>query len=238
MLHDLRLRKCPLFNDIADLALASLETKIRWKNLQPEDVVCRKGDSSDGLFILIRGSLLVYDLLHNGQEVSLNVISPGAFFGELSVIDQLPRTAYIKATQTSLVGLVPQSVAQDLFYTQPLLAQRMMEHLATKVREMTIQRVLLSLPHAFQRVCAWLEHSQVRTPEGVWWVRTTPKQHDLANMLNTSRETVSRSMARLLRDGVIQKDAQGLRVLQPAVLSRLAQEDSLPLLNPSRHKSV
>lgn len=234
----LRLRKSSLFNDIADTTLASLESKIRWKNLEADDMLCHKGDASDGLFILVKGSLLVYDLLHNGQEVSLSVISPGAFFGELSVIDQLPRTAYIKATQASLVGLMPLSVAQDLFYTQPLVARKVMEHLALKVREMTIQRVLLSLPHAFQRVCAWLVQAQTRTPEGVWLVRTAPKQHDLANMLNTSRETVSRSMARLVREGIIKKNSNGLQVLQPNVLARLAQEDSLPLLSPSRNKSV
>ena len=119
MYHDLRLRKCPLFNEIADLALVSLEAQVRWKHLKPEEMVCRKGDPADGLYILIRGSLLVFDLLHNGQEVSLNLVSTGDFFGELSVIDHLPRTAYIKATQDSLVGLIPKSVAQDFFTLNP-----------------------------------------------------------------------------------------------------------------------
>jgi CRP-like cAMP-binding protein len=234
----MRLRICHLFNDIADVALASLETRIRWKNLLPDEVICHKGDVSVGLYILVRGQLLVYDLLHNGQEVSLSVLSPGAFFGELSVIDLSPRTASIRATQASLVGLLPQSIAQELFYTHPRVAQRVMEHLAGKVRELTVQRVLLSLPQAFQRVCAWLVLSQVSAPGGGLWVQDAPKQLDLANMLNTSRETVSRSMARLLRDGVLEKVPGGLRVVQPQVLARLAQEESAPLLGPTRHQRV
>jgi CRP/FNR family cyclic AMP-dependent transcriptional regulator len=224
MRHDLRLRKCPLFNEIADLTLVSLEAQIRWKYFKTEEMVCSKGDPSDSLYILVQGSLLVFDLLYNGQEVSLNMISPGDFFGELSVIDHLPRTAYIKATQDSLVGLMPKAVAQELFYSHPLMAQRMMEHLATKVRAMTIQRVLLSLPHVLQRVSAWIDHSKVKTPEGLWLVSTTPKQHDLASMLNTSRETVSRCITLLIRDGVIKKEAHGLRVIKPIVLSKLAQQ--------------
>lgn len=235
MTSNLRLRKSHLFKDIDDASLISLESQVRWKNLATDDVVCRKGDPSDGLFILIQGQLLVYDLLHNGQEVSLSLIAPGAFFGELSVIDSLPRTAFVKASQPSLVGLLPLDLARQCFYTQPLLAQRVMEHLVAKVREMTIQRVLLGLPQAFQRVCAWLTHHATRTPEGVWRVHNVPKQHDLANMLNTSRETVSRSFARLVRDGVVAKNGQGLVILQPALLDRLAQEDSPPLLNPARH---
>jgi CRP-like cAMP-binding protein len=118
------------------------------------------------------------------------------------------------------------------------MAQRMMAHLAGKVREMTVERVLLSLPNAFQRVCAWLLHEQVKGSDGAWLVHKTPKQLDLANLLNTSRETVSRSMTRLMREGVIQKDLQGLRVLRPDKLNSLAQEDSPPSLNPSRHKVV
>jgi len=220
----LHLKKCSLFKEIADLALVSLEAQIRWKYIKPDEMVCRRGDPSDGLYILIQGSLLVFDLLHNGQEVNLSVISPGDFFGELSVIDQLPRTAYIKATQDSLVGLMPNRVAQDLFFSNPLIAQHLMEHLAAKVRTMTIQRVLLSLPHALQRVSAWIDHSKIKTPEGLWLVHTKPKQHDLANMLNTSRETVSRCMTLLIRDGVIKKEAHGLLVLKPAVLSKLAQQ--------------
>lgn len=238
MKTDLQLRKFILFNDVEDVVLASLESRVRWRNLKSDELVCRKGDASDGLYVVSEGSLLVYDLLHNGLEVSLTVLSPGSFFGELSVIDLLPRTAYIKATEKSLVGLIPLANAQDLFYTHPLMAKRMMAHLASKVREMTIERVLLSLPNAFQRVCAWLLHAQVKTPDGLWLVRKVPKQLDLANLLNTSRETVSRSMARLMRDGVILKDVQGLMVLRPDELNRLAQEDSPPLLNPARHKSV
>jgi len=45
-------------------------------------------------------------------------------------------------------------------------------------------------------------------------------------------------MTRLMREGVIQKDLHGLRVLRPDELNRLAQEDSPPFLNPSRHKVV
>ena len=238
MKTDLQLRKLSLFNDLEDVVLSSLESRMRWRKLQSDEVVCRKGDASDGLYIVSQGGLLVYDLLYNGLEVSLTVLSPGSFFGELSVIDLLPRTAYIKATEQSLVGLIPLAVAQELFYTHPLMAQRMMAHLAGKVREMTIERVLLSLPNAFQRVCAWLLHAQVKTPDGLWLVRKVPKQLDLANLLNTSRETVSRSMARLMRDGVIQKDVRGLLVVRPDELSRLAQEDSPPLLNPTRNKSI
>lgn len=233
-----KLQKCPLFNGLAQGLLAQLEARMRWQNLLIDDMLCHKGDAPAGLYVVASGSLLVYDLLHNGQEVTLAAMGAGSFMGELSVIDLQPRTAYIKANLPSTVGLLPQAEAAKLFYQEPLVAQRMMEFLAGKVREMTMQRVLLGIPNAFDRVCAWLDHAARPGPRGLYMVAMLPRQQDLASMLNTSRETVSRAMARLLREGVIEKTPSGLRVLQPDVLRRLAHAESLPAQQPAHAELV
>lgn len=211
---------------------------MRWQKLQVDEMLCHKGDSPAGLYVVASGSLLVFDLLHNGQEVTLSAMGAGSFMGELSVIDLQPRTAYIRASLPSLVGLLPQAEAARLFYEEPLLAQRMMVFLASKVREMTMQRVLLGIPNAFDRVCAWLDSTAKPDPLRKHLVAHLPRQQDLANMLNTSRETVSRSLSRLLREGVIEKTSSGLWVLQPDVLRRLAHAESWPTQQPAHSQLV
>lgn len=233
-----KLQKCSLFNGLAESLLAQLEAKMRWQSLQMGDMLCHKGDDPVGLYVVASGSLLVYDLLHNGQEVTLAAMGAGSFMGELSVIDLQPRTAYIRANLPSVVGLLPQADAAKLFYQEPLVAQRMMVFLAGKVRDMTLQRVLLGIPNAFVRVCAWLVHASRPGPLGLSMVALLPRQQDLASMLNTSRETVSRAMARLLREGVIEKTPSGLRVLKPDALRRLAQAESWPTLQPAHAQLV
>lgn len=233
-----QLQKCPLFNGLAEGLLAQLEGRMRWQNLLMDDMLCHKGDIPAGLYVVASGSLLVYDLLHNGQEVTLAAMGAGSFMGELSVIDLQPRTAYIRANLPSVVGLLPQADAAKLFYQEPLVAQRMMVFLAGKVRDMTMQRVLLGIPNAFDRVCAWLVHSSRPGPLGLNMVAMLPRQQDLASMLNTSRETVSRAMARLLREGVIEKTPSGLRVLQPDALRRLAHAESWPTQQPAHAQLV
>ena len=211
---------------------------MRWHKLQMDDMLCHKGDTPDGLYVVASGSLLVYDLLHNGQEVTLAALGAGAFMGELSVIDQQARAAYIRATLPSVVGLLPQADAARLFYQQPLVAQRMMEFLAGKVREMTLQRVLLGIPNVFERLCAWLDNEARSGRDGLPVVALLPRQQDMANMLNTSRETVSRGLTRLLRERVIEKTPSGVRVLQPAKLRQLAQAESWPTQHPAHTKLV
>ena len=233
-----KLQKCSLFNGLDAGLLAQLEERMRWQNLLIHDMLCNKGDAPAGLYVVASGSLLVYDLLHNGQEVTLSAMGAGSFMGELSVIDLQPRTAYIRANLPSVVGLLPQVDAARLFYQEPLVAQRMMEFLAHKVRDMTMQRVLLGIPNAHERLCAWLNHSARPGANGQSMVAMLPRQQDLASMLNTSRETVSRAMARLLREGVIEKTPSGVRVLQPDVLRRLAHAESWPTHQPAHAQLV
>ena len=236
--YALKLEKCTLFNGLDDVLLEQLEARMRWQELQMDEMLCHKGDAPDGLYVVASGSLLVYDLLHNGQEVTLAALGAGAFMGELSVIDLQPRTAYIRATLPSVVGLLPQADAARLFYQQPLVAQRVMEFLADKVREMTLQRVLLGIPNVFERLCAWLDNEARPGRAGLPVVAMLPRQQDLANMLNTSRETVSRGLARLLRERVIEKTPSGVRVLQPVQLRRLAHTESWPTQHPAHTKLV
>lgn len=228
-----KLQKCHLFRGLSDVLLEQLEAGMRWQKLHIDEMLFHKGDVPDGLYVVSYGSLVVYDLLHNGQEVALSALGEGAFMGELSVIDQLPRTAYVRANLPSEVGLLPQAEAARLFYQQPLVAQRMMAFLAGKVREMTFQRLLLGIPSAFDRVCAWLVHASMQGPNGLPMVAMLPRQQDLAGMLNTSRETVSRALARLIREQVIEKTPSGLRVLQPHLLIELAHADSWPTNKPA-----
>jgi CRP/FNR family transcriptional regulator, cyclic AMP receptor protein len=228
-----KLQKCHLFNGLSDVLLEQLEAGMRWQKLRMDEMLCNKGDAPDGLYVVASGSLVVYDLLHNGQEVALSALGEGAFMGELSVIDQQPRTAYVRANLPSEVGLLPQPEAARLFYQEPVVAQRVMAFLAGKVRDMTLQRLLLGIPGAFDRVCAWLVHASRPGPNGLPMVAMLPRQQDLAGMLNTSRETVSRALARLMRDQVIEKTPSGLRVLQPQVLMRLAHAESWPTNKPA-----
>lgn len=139
----LNLRVFPIFSPLNDEQLASIAPLVRLRRLDRGDVACRKDDTADGLYLLASGQLQVFEITEDGREVGLNLIQPGAFFGELSVIDDLPRSAHIAAIEPSVVGLLPQAAARKLFYQVPEMAEAMMKHLTGMVRSMSRHRVLL-----------------------------------------------------------------------------------------------
>jgi CRP/FNR family transcriptional regulator, cyclic AMP receptor protein len=216
------LRQFPLFAGLPEEDLKVTSSLLRVKAFGRREIVCRKDEAADGLYLLFSGSLQAVDIAEDGREIGLNLIRPGAFFGELSVIDGLPRSAHIIALQPSVVGLIPQVAAREIFYKMPRMAEAMMRHLTGMVRSLSAYRALLAIPNAQQRVYALLEQLGQRMPGGLVVIPNLPKQQEVAIMINTSRETVSRAIAQLIASGVLEKDYRRLIVRDPQRLRHLA----------------
>src|SRR4051812_9546256 len=218
------LRKFPLFANLPEEELKVTASLLRLKNFGRRELVCRKEDLADGLYLLFTGLLQAVDIAEDGREIGLNLIKPGNFFGELSVIDGEPRSAHVIALQPSVVGVIPQAAARDVFYRLPGTAEAMMKHLASLVRDLSAFRTLLGIPNAQQRVYALLQQLGQQMPGGLVVIQNMPKQQEMAIMINTSRETVSRAIAHLVQTGVVEKDFRRLIVRDPNRLRRLATQ--------------
>ena len=223
------LRKFQLFENLPEDELRIANGLLRVKNFARRDIVCRKHEAADGLYLLFSGQLQAVDIAEDGREIGLNLIKPGAFFGELSVIDGLPRSAHIVALQASVVGVIPQGAAREIFYKLPAAAEAMMRHLTTLVRNLSTYRALLAIPNAQQRVYALLQQLGQQMPGGLMVIQNLPKQQEVAIMINTSRETVSRAIAHLVATGVLEKDFRRLIVRDPQKLRLLAMQVAPPL---------
>ncbi len=228
------LRKFPLFSGLPEEEVQAAGNLMRLRNFGRREVVCRKDEDADGLYLLFSGSLQAVDIAEDGREIGLNLIKPGAFFGELSVIDGLPRSAHIISLQPSLVGVIPQAAARELFYRLPATAEAMMRHLTSLVRNLSTYRALLAIPNAQQRVYALLQQLGTQMPGGLVVIQNLPKQQEVAIMINTSRETVSRAIAHLVALGVLEKDYRRLIVRDPQRLRRLASQQ-VPGVAPVRN---
>lgn len=216
------LRKFPLFANLPEEELKITAGLLRLKTFARREIVCRKEDAADGLYLLFAGLLQAVDIAEDGREIGLNLIKPGSFFGELSVIDGQPRSAHVIALQPSTVGVIAQNSARDVFYKLPATAEAMMKHLAASVRNLSAFRTLLAIPNAQQRVYALLQQLAQQMPGGLVAIQNLPKQQEIAIMINTSRETVSRAIAHLVATGVLEKDFRRLIVRDPNRLRRLA----------------
>ena len=219
------LQNIPLLKGVDKATLDRLASTFLVKKIPRGGFVLHKGDSGEHLLFLLSGRLQAIDVSEEGREIGLSIISPGDYFGDLAIIDGLPRSASVVASETSLVAFLPRVQALDLIYNTPLVAERMLKRMASKIRDASNYRAILGIPNAFQRVFALLNQFAKIAPGGLVVIEKMPTQQEIAIMVNTSRETVSRAIHALIQKGVVEKDMRRLIVRIPEALREAVTAD-------------
>lgn len=218
------LANIPLLAGLSDELLAELASVIRRVHYAKREFVIHKGDRNVDLLFLLEGRLMVYDITPEGRQTGLNFVSPGEFFGELASIDGLPRSATVVAAASSVVGVLPMQAARKLIFGNPIVAERMLRHVALKLRASTEYRVLLGIPNAFCRVYSLLHMLAKPDPGKLLTIENMPTHEQIGLMSNTSRETVTRALQVLYEGVVIEKDGRRAIIREPARLQELMRE--------------
>lgn len=217
------LRKIPLLAGLNDQEVLRIKGDFRFKQYNKRDVVLQKGGTGDGLLFLLSGQLQVVDVTEDGRAIGLRMLAPGDFFGEIAVINGSTRTASVVALSEVLVAFLPAPSALHLFSHSPSVANMMLRHLAEKIQRDSEFRTLLSINNTTRRIYTFLvlyKKTQAGDPDVV---ENLPTHQDIANMINTSRETVTRALLTLVQQGIVQKDTHRLIIRDPKALQKLVE---------------
>lgn len=219
----IHLRKIPLLSQLTEAEMRHVMNDLRIRSYAKRDVVLQKGASGDSLLFLLSGQLQVIDVTEDGRAIGLRMLMPGDFFGEIAVINGTTRSASVVALGPVLVALLPRTTALHLFSHSPSVANQMLRFLAEKVQRDSKFRALLSIHNTAKRIYTFLDLLKEKKEGDIEVVENLPTHQDIANMINTSRETVTRTLLTLVQQGIIQKGTHRLIIVDPAGLQRLAQ---------------
>ena len=227
------LENIPLLKGIGKQALEKMASALQIRALPRGAFALRKNACNEYLIFLLSGRLQAVDVTDDGHETGARYITPGDYFGEMSVIDGFPRVVSVVACEASLVAFLPRTEALDLMYNNPLVAERLLKRMVSIIRAASDSQAILSMPNAFQRVFALLNQSTKVAPGGLVIIEKMLTQQEIATRVNTSRETVSRAIQVLIQKGVVEKDMRRLIVRHPDAL-----RDPVSLLNKSSDVDV
>jgi CRP/FNR family cyclic AMP-dependent transcriptional regulator len=220
----IHLRKIPLLAELNEEEMLRARADLRIRQYNKRDVVLQKGAAGDSLLFLLTGQLQVIDVTEDGRAIGLRMLAPGDFFGEIAVINGSMRSASVVALTPVLVALLPRATALHLFSHSPSVANHMLRFLAAKVQRDSEFRALLSIHNTAKRIYTFLELLKERKPdEEMEVVENLPTHQDIANMINTSRETVTRTLLGLVQQGIVKKGTHRLIILDPEALQKLVQ---------------
>lgn len=217
---DFPLDSFSLLQGVAPDELAALRLLLTEKAFARREVVLTRGETGPGLGFLLEGRLQGVDFTVDGREVGLYFVEPGDYFGELPVVDGRPGAEFIIAVAKAKVLFLPRERARTLIFSSPEIAEKVMRRLADRVRSVTAQRILLSLPNPFQRLCVQLLQL---VPEGGATITSAPTHQELAIMINTSRETVTRAFQLLQNREILRRESNQIQLLDRQFLLDIAE---------------
>src|SRR5262245_8842206 len=121
MPHEDVLSRTELFGDADPAVLRSVSSQASERALVRGDVVFNEGDSPDALYVVLRGRIAVANRSADGRESVLALMEPGDLFGEMGMLDDLPRSAAARALESSTVLRVPYEPVVSLLRADPTL---------------------------------------------------------------------------------------------------------------------
>ena len=178
------------------------------------ETIVEQGKKSNALFILLNGRARVLTADNRGREVILAILRPGDYIGEMSLIDNEPHSATVRAeVQTDVLMLGRMEFARCL-PENTSMSYAVMRGLAQRLRHANRMIESLALIDVYGRVARALLEFATREEDGELVVREKLSRQDIAKMVGASREMVSRVMKDLEERGLIRTQEDGFIVVQ------------------------
>ena len=200
------LARLELFSDLSEAELEQLAAVAVPRSYEGGEVVFREGDPGDTCHIVRSGTLKATKTHGDGRTIALTELHPGDMFGELALFSGERRSATIEALESATTLALLADDIRRLLTSQPEIAIKMLAGLANRVRAANERLARQSFQGVAGRVASVLlaqveARRQEEGSEGD--VVVTATQADIAELAGSARESASRFLATLEREGVV-----------------------------------
>jgi CRP/FNR family cyclic AMP-dependent transcriptional regulator len=211
----------PLFKSLDAVERERFAELVREKGYPKGSVIVFEDDPGDALFVIRAGRVKVVLLADDGREVILGLLGVGEHFGELSLIDDQPRSAHVIAMEDSSILVLRRDDFRRRVEANPVVAWALLQELSRRLRraDVTIGNlVLLDVPGRIARLLldASLECGNDLIDK--------PLTHQtIAQVIGASRETVSRALRDFQENGWVSTERRRIRLLDKVALRARTQ---------------
>ena len=207
-------------------AVAALVAACRWVEAEPGDTVIDFDDATTDVFIVLQGVLRVLVRTADGSRTQIiGDIHVGDLVGELAAIDNAPRSARVESLVLSRLCVVPAAAFLALAFAAPSVGLRLMRRLTAKLRGQTYRLLEYAVLPTRLRLAAELLRLGRPRPNGTSVLTPPPTHQELAARVGARRETVSRELAALRRDGFVRRARAAIVLVDPEALRALVEAE-------------
>lgn len=211
----------PLFGRLGAEELQAFAAMTREKFYPKGSVILFEDDPGDSLFVVREGRVKVVLVGEDGREVILGVLGVGEHFGELSLIDDQPRSAHVIAMEDATLLVLRRDDFRRRVEISPQVAWSLLIELSRRLRRADGKiggLVLLDVPGRISRLLL-----DAAEEAGAGTIEKPLTHQTIAQLIGASRETVSRAMKEFQDAGWITVERRRITITDRPALERRAQ---------------
>ncbi len=208
------IRRVPLFSTLTQHQAESVADAVVKRRFKRGEVIVEQGKKSDFLAIVLTGRARVVTTDSRGREVILATMNPGDYVGEMSLIDNQPHSASVRAEIQTDVLILGRAEFARCLPENTSMAYAVMRGLVQRLRQADRKIESLALLDVYGRVARALLETAREDPDGRLVIRDRVSRQDVAKMIGASREMVSRVMKDLEDRGFIEVDEDGNTIIK------------------------
>jgi CRP/FNR family transcriptional regulator len=200
------LKKIEIFSSLTDKEIEKIMNNMIIKQFKKNETILYEEDTNEYMYIILSGKVKVIRTTEDGKEIILAIHHSGNFFGEMSLIDGKTSPASVVATEDSLVSIISKNDFFSILFSQPKVMKSLLNILCARLRKSWDTIQLLNFNNAAQRTKMLFlmlsdEYGE-KTSEGVI-LNIKLTHQDISDMTGLTRETVTRVIDKLQKNGEI-----------------------------------
>jgi len=211
----------PLFKGLPQSQLEKIEKIAVKKNLKKGELIFSEDDESNGFYIIARGRVKIYKVSMEGKEQILHIFGHGEPFGEVPVFSGSVFPANAKVIEKCSLIFFPRKAFIQLISENIPIVLNMLGVLSMRLRQFTVQIENLSLKEVPGRLAGYLLLlAEEQQSEDL--IRLNISKGQLASLLGTIPETLSRIFSKMNDSGLIEVEGRSIKIFDTAGLENLA----------------
>ncbi|MCX5873495.1 MAG: Crp/Fnr family transcriptional regulator [Deltaproteobacteria bacterium] len=211
----------PLFEGLPERQLSDLATIALEKSFKKGVSIFSEGDPGNGFYVVKEGRIKIYKISSEGKEQILHVFGSGEPFGEAPVFEGRRFPAHAEALMDTICIFFPRKSFTELISKNPSLAMNMLGVLSRRLRRFAALVEDLSLKEVPGRLAAYLLYLS-ETESNPTELSLDMAKGQLAGMLGTIPETLSRILGKLAKQGFIEAAGPKIKIMNRKGLEELA----------------
>lgn len=220
------LRQTPVFSGLSDAELDELAPLVLKRKLKGDTVIFHEGDPASAFYLVKQGRVKIYKMSASGREQVLSILGDGQIFGDVPVFDGGPYPATAATMTATDIYQVKRDEFEEFVRRHPEVALKLLRMLGQRLRQaMALVRDLSfkQVPHRLAGLLLKLARDNGREVDGGTLIDMALSRQDIAEIVGTSRETVTREIKKMEGAGMLRLEGRKIIVTDTEKLTGWAR---------------